>query len=87
MIPNSLIFVFRKIKHTHAKMQALNCASNPQFVLQPKNYGLDLFFYTTFLKEIVLDYNKKLFFLETHHLQVMNLPQNSKGYDPKPQPL
>ena len=38
MIPNSLIFIFCKIKHTHAKMQALNCESNMQFVLHSKNY-------------------------------------------------
>ena len=38
MIPNSLISIFCKIKHTHAKMQALNCASNLQFELHQKNY-------------------------------------------------
>ena len=38
MIPSSLIFIFCKIKHAHAKMQALNCASNLQFVPHTKNY-------------------------------------------------
>ena len=39
MIPNALIFIFCKIKHSHAKMQALHCVSNLQFVQHPKNYG------------------------------------------------